>query len=81
MKLDIDISITITIDNSDGGLTESQRISMNARMVNLLLVHLFLPSSYKKQINKHNSYLLLPFLQSGSVPELDMHESKIFLPG
>ena len=35
----------------------------------------------KKQINKHNSYLLLAFLQSGSVPELDMHESKHFLPG
>jgi hypothetical protein len=31
------------------------------------------------QINKHNSYLLLAFLQSGSVPELDMHESKHFL--
>jgi mRNA-degrading endonuclease YafQ of YafQ-DinJ toxin-antitoxin module len=35
----------------------------------------------KKQINKQNSYLLLAFLQSGSVPELDMHESKHFLPG
>jgi hypothetical protein len=31
--------------------------------------------------NKQNSYLLLAFLQSGSVPELDMHESKHFLPG
>jgi hypothetical protein len=28
-----------------------------------------------------NSYLLLAFLQSGSAPELDMHESKHFLPG
>jgi hypothetical protein len=35
----------------------------------------------KKLINKQNSYLLLAFLQSGSVPELDMHESKHFLPG
>jgi hypothetical protein len=35
----------------------------------------------KKQINKQNSYLLLAFFQSGSVPELDMHESKHFLPG
>jgi hypothetical protein len=33
------------------------------------------------QINKQNAYLLLAFLQSGSVPELDMHESKHFLPG
>jgi hypothetical protein len=33
------------------------------------------------KINKQNSYLLLAFLQSGSVPELDMHESKHFLPG
>jgi hypothetical protein len=39
------------------------------------------PSSCKKQINKQNSYLLLASLQSGSVPELDMHESKHFLPG
>jgi hypothetical protein len=31
--------------------------------------------------DKQNSYLLLAFLQSGSVPELDMHESKHFLPG
>jgi hypothetical protein len=38
-------------------------------------------SSCKKQINKQNSYLLLAFLQSGSVPELDMYESKHFLPG
>jgi hypothetical protein len=43
--------------------------------------HLFPPSSCKKQINKQNSYLLLAFLQSGSVPELDMHESKHFFPG
>jgi hypothetical protein len=35
----------------------------------------------KKQINKQNSYLLLALLQSGSVPELDMHVSKHFLPG
>jgi hypothetical protein len=35
----------------------------------------------KKQINKQNSYLLLAFLQSGSVPELDMQASKRFLPG
>jgi hypothetical protein len=34
----------------------------------------------KKQINKQNSYLLLAFLQSGSVPQLDMQESKRFLP-
>jgi hypothetical protein len=32
-------------------------------------------------MNKQNYYLLLAFLQSGSVPELDMHESKHFLPG
>jgi hypothetical protein len=32
----------------------------------------------KKQINKQNSDHLLAFLQSGSVPELDMHESKHF---
>jgi hypothetical protein len=32
-------------------------------------------------MNKQNSYLLLAFLQSGSVPELDMHESKHFFPG
>ena len=43
--------------------------------------HLFSPSSYKKQIYKQNSYLLLAFLQSCSVPELDMHVSKHFLPG
>jgi hypothetical protein len=43
--------------------------------------HLFPPSSCKKQINKQNSYFLLAFLQSGSVPELDMHESKHLLPG
>jgi hypothetical protein len=46
-----------------------------------LIKHLFPPSSCKKQINKQNAYLLLAFLQSGSVPELDMHESKHFLPG
>jgi hypothetical protein len=46
-----------------------------------LLKHLFSPSSCKKQINKQNSYLLLALLQSGSVPELDMHVSKHFLPG
>jgi hypothetical protein len=34
-----------------------------------------------KQINKYNSYLIIAFLQSGSVPELDMHESKHFFPG
>jgi hypothetical protein len=38
-------------------------------------------SKHEAQINKHNSYLLLAFLQSGSVPELDMHEFKHFLPG
>jgi hypothetical protein len=41
----------------------------------------FISPKFKKQINKQNSYLLLAFLQSGSVPELDMHESKHFLPG
>ena len=46
-----------------------------------LIKHLFPPSSCKKQINKQNSYLLLALLQSGSVPELDMHVSKHFLPG
>jgi hypothetical protein len=47
-----------------------------------LILYLFPPSSCKKQINKQISYLLLAFLQqSGSVPELDMHESKHFLPG
>jgi hypothetical protein len=34
----------------------------------------------KKIKNKQNSYLLA-FLQSGSVPELNMHESKHVLPG
>jgi hypothetical protein len=35
----------------------------------------------KRVSNKHNSYLLLALLQSGSVPELDMPVSKHFLPG
>ena len=39
------------------------------------------PKFMQKQINKQNSDLLLAFFQSGSVPELDMHESKHFLPG
>ena len=39
------------------------------------------PKFMQKQINTQNSYLLLAFLQSGSVPELDMHKSKHFLPG
>jgi hypothetical protein len=34
-----------------------------------------------KHLNKQNSYNLLAFFQSGSVPELDMHESKHVLPG
>jgi hypothetical protein len=46
-----------------------------------LIKHFFLPSSCKKQINKQNAFLLLAFLQSGSVPELDMHESKHFFAG
>jgi hypothetical protein len=46
-----------------------------------LIKHLFPSSSCKKQINKQNSYLLLAFFQYGSVPELDMHESKHCLPG
>ena len=54
----------------------SQYVSSDSRK--WLIKHLFPPSSRKKQINKHNSYLLLAFLQSGSVPELDMHESKQF---
>ena len=57
----------------------SQNVSSDSRK--WLIKHLFPPSSCKKQINKHNSYLLLAFLQSGSVPELDMHESKHVLPG
>ena len=57
----------------------SQNVSSDSRK--WLIKHLFPPSSCKKQINKQNSYLLLAFLQSGSVPELDMHESKHFLPG
>ena len=57
----------------------SQNVSFDSRK--WLIKHLFPLSSCKKQINKHNSYLLLAFLQSGSVPELDMHESKHFLPG
>jgi hypothetical protein len=41
-----------------------------------LIKHLFPPRSCKKnKQNKQNSYLLA-FLQSGSVPELNMHESK-----
>ena len=57
----------------------SQNVSSDSRK--WLIKHLFPPSSCKKQINKQNSYLLLAFLQSGSVPELDMHESKHFLSG
>ena len=57
----------------------SQNVSSDSKK--WLIKHLFPPSSCKKQINKQNSYLLLAFLQSGSVPELDMHESKHFLPG
>ena len=57
----------------------SQNASSDSRK--WLIKHLFPPSSCKKQINKQNYYLLLAFLQSGSVPELDMHESKHFLPG
>ena len=56
-----------------------QNVSSDSRK--WLIKHLFPPSSCKKQINKQNSYLLLAFLQSGSVPELDMHESKHFFPG
>jgi hypothetical protein len=48
---------------------------------NWLIKHVFPPSSCKKQINKQNSYLLLALLQSGSVPDLDMHEFKHILPG
>jgi hypothetical protein len=57
----------------------SQNVSSDSRK--WLIKHLFPPSSCKKQINKQNSYLLLAFLQSGSVLELDMHKSKHFLPG
>ena len=57
----------------------SQDVSSDSRK--WLIKHLFPPSSCKKQINKQNSYLLLAFLQPGSVPEFDMHESKHFLPG
>ena len=46
-----------------------------------MVIKAFPPSSCKKQINKQNPHLLLAFLQSGFVPELDMHESKHFLPG
>jgi hypothetical protein len=48
----------------------SQNVSSDSRK--WLINHLFPPSSYKKQINKHNSYFLLASLQSGSVPELDI---------
>jgi hypothetical protein len=57
----------------------SQNVSSDSRK--WLIKHFFPPGSCKKQINKQNYYLLLAFLQSGSVPELDMHESKHFLPG
>ena len=50
----------------------SQNVSFDSRK--WLIKHLFPPSSCKKQINKQNSYLLLAFLQSGSVPELDRIE-------
>ena len=56
-----------------------QNVSSDSRK--WLIKHLFPPSSCKKQINKQNFYLFLAFLQSGSVPELDMHESKHFFPG
>ena len=39
------------------------------------------PKFMQKNKNKQNSYLLLAFVQSGSVPELDVYESKHFLPG
>ena len=39
------------------------------------------PKFMQKIKNKQNSYLRLAFLQSGSVPKLDIHESKHFLPG
>jgi hypothetical protein len=39
------------------------------------------PKFMQKTNKKQNSYLILAFLQSGCVPELDMHESKHFLPG
>jgi hypothetical protein len=57
----------------------SQNVSSDNRK--WLIKYLFSQSSCKKQIKKQNSYLLLAFLQSGSVPELDMHESKHYLPG
>ena len=57
----------------------SQNVSSDSRK--WLIKHLFPPRSCKKQINKQNYYLLLALLQSGSVPELDMHVSKHFLPG
>ena len=57
----------------------SQNVSSDSRK--WLIKHLCPPSSCKKQINKQNSYLLLALLQSGSVPELDMHVSKHLLPG
>jgi hypothetical protein len=57
----------------------SQNVSTDSRK--WLTKHLFPPTSCKKQINKQNSYLLLAFLQSGSVPELDMHESKHLFAG
>jgi hypothetical protein len=41
----------------------------------------FISPKFMQKTNKQNSYLLLAFLLSGSVPELDMHESKHFLPG
>jgi hypothetical protein len=46
-----------------------------------LIKHLFPQRWCKKQINKQNYYLLRALLQSGSVPELDMHVSKHFLRG
>ena len=55
----------------------SQNVSSDSRK--WLIKHLFPPSSCKTQINKQNSYLLP--VRFRSVPELDMHESKHFLPG
>ena len=57
----------------------SQNVSADIRK--WLIKHLFPTSSCKKQINKQNAYLLLTFLQSGSIPELDMQELKHVLPG
>jgi hypothetical protein len=53
---------------TDTSLTKSSL--RTGTLVNSIALFYAVQTSCKKQINKQNSYLLLAFLQSGSVPEL-----------